>query len=106
MSVYDLPQNYNLKRFDFMREPGPHMPITEAYVSIPPALVIRDKDGATWTLGFDYDEREWRGGRYEYDIVRNGRKTGEFGRIIEFRRGQVRIWGAEGWRTWNGRCFV
>lgn len=97
---------YDLKRFDFMGPAGPHMPVTEAYVSIPPALVIRDKDGATWTLGFDYDEREWRGGRWEYDILRNGQVTGEFGRVIEFRRGLVRIWGAEGWRTWNGRCFV
>jgi hypothetical protein len=108
MSVYELPEQYSFKRFDFMRPAGETMPITEPYVSIPPALVIRDSEGATWTLGFDYDEREWRGGRYEYDIVRNGRKTGEFGRVIEFRRGKVRIFGAEGWRTWNGKrhCFV
>lgn len=82
------------------------MPITEAYVCIPPALWIRDEENALWTLGFDYDEREWRGGKWEYDIIRNGRKTGEFGRIIEFRRKRVRIWGAEGWRIWNGSCFV
>jgi hypothetical protein len=104
--VNELPQHYSLKRFDFMRPAGPHMPITEPYVCIPPALVIRDNEGATWTLGFDYDEREWRGGKWEYDIVRNGVNTGEFGRVIEFRKGKVRVWGAEGWRTWNGRCFV
>ena len=82
------------------------MPITEAYVSIPPALIIRDSENAYWTLGFDYDEREWRGGRYEYDVIRNGRKTGEFARIIEFRKGKVKIFGAEGWRIWNGNQFV
>src|SRR6266536_1118245 len=90
----DLPRQYDFGKFHFMRPPGPHWPITEPYVSIPPALVI------------DYSETEWRTGKWEFDIVRNGRKTGEFGRIIEFRRGQVKIWGAEGWRAWNGRCFV
>jgi len=45
-------------------------------------------------------------------FYRNGRKTGEFARVIEFAvrdgRGnrKVRIWGADGWRTWNGRMFV
>lgn len=104
--VMELAPAYSLKRFNFMAPAGPTMPVTEPYVSIPPALVIRDNEGATWTLGFDYNECEWRGGKYEYDIVRNGRMTGDFGRVIEFRRGRVRIWGAEGWRTWNGRCFV
>lgn len=104
--VDNLPRFYNLEKFAHMKPQGPHMPITEPYVSIPPALWIRDSENALWTLGFDYDEREWRCGRYEYDIVRNGEKTGEFGRIIEFRRGQVRIWGADGYRTWNGRQFV
>lgn len=102
----ELPAQYSFRRFDFMRPAGPHMPITEPYVCIPPALVIRDREGATWTLGFDYDEREWRGGKWEYDIVRNGRKTGEFGRIIEFRKGVVKIWGAEGWRTYRNGRFV
>jgi hypothetical protein len=70
---------------------------------------IRDDEGALWTLGFDYNEREWRTGKYEYDVVRNGRKTGEFARVIEFRKGKVRIWGADAqgqWRVWNGRTFV
>lgn len=106
LGVNELPRFYDLKLFQHMRPQGPHMPVTEPYVSIPPALWIRDKDNALWTLGFDYDEKEWRGGRYEYDIVRNGEKSGEFGRIIEFRRGKVRIWGADGWRVWNGHQFV
>lgn len=104
--VMGLPATYSLKRFDFMAPAFPHMPVTDAYVSIPPALVIRDNEGATWTLGFDYDEREWRGGRWEYDCVRNGQMTGDFCRVIEFRRGEVRIWGAEGWRTWRNGRFV
>ena len=105
--------DYNLKRLPFMAQDptGPFMPITEGSVCIPPALIIRDDENAYWTLGFDYDERAWRGGKYEYDVVRNGRVTGEFARIIECKvnsKGNkvVRIWGAEGWRTWNGRCFV
>lgn len=111
MSVHNLPELYNLKRFSFMAPQGPHMPITESSVSIPPALWIRDSENALWTLGFDYDEREWRGGRLEYDVVRNGRMTGEFARIIECKVNSlgtkvVKIWGAEGWRTWNGRRFT
>lgn len=85
--------------------------VTESSVSIPPALWIHDDEGAVWTLGFDYDERAWRSGKFEYDVVRNGRKTGEFARTIEAKvdsRGNkvVRIWGADGWRTWRNGRFV
>ena len=102
---------YNLNQFGFMRPQGPHMPVTEAYVAIPPALWIRDSENALWTLGFDYDERAWRSGQYEYDVVRNGRVTGEFARIIECSVNSlgnkvVRIWGADGWRTWRDGRFV
>jgi hypothetical protein len=102
---------YSLKKFPFMAPQGPHMPITEASVCIPPALWIRDDEGALWTLGFDYDERAWRGGKYEYDVVRNARVTGEFARIIECSVNSlgnkvVRIWGADGWRTWRNGRFV
>lgn len=104
-------RTYSLKRFPFMAPQGPHMPITEASVCVPPALWVRDSEDTLWTLGFDYDEREWRTGMLEYDVVRNGVKTGEFARVIECSvnsRGTkvVRIWGADGWRTWNGRRFV
>jgi hypothetical protein len=103
--------NFDLPSFAFMKPQGPAMPVTEPYVAIPPALWIRDETNALWTLGFDYSETEWRSGRYEYDVVRNGEKTGEFARVIEFAtRGEptrkVRIWGADGWRIWNGRQFV
>src|SRR5258708_39344427 len=111
MSVLDLPQVYDLNQFHFMRPQGPTMPITEASVCIPPALWLRDSEDALWTLGFDYSETEWRGGHKEYDVVRNGRMTGEFARIIEcsvnsYGNKVVRIWGADGWRTWNGHRFI
>lgn len=95
---------YSFQRFPFMRPPGEHMPVTESYVAIPPALVIRDNKGALWTLGFD--QGGWRTGEFEYDVVRNGRPTGEHACRIEFRKGRVRIFGAAGWRTWNGRTFI
>ena len=105
-SAADVAGRYNLKQFDFMGRAGPHMPVTDAYVSCPPALVIRDEEGAHWTLGFDYNETEWRSGKWEYDVVRNGRKTGAFARVIEFRRNKIIIYGSEGRRVWNGRQFV
>lgn len=97
---------YDLTKLPFMTRLGEQAHVTEPYVCVPPALIITDDEGAIWTLGFDYSETEWRAGRYEYDIVRNGRKTGEFGRTIEFRRGKVIINGADGRRVWNGRAFV
>lgn len=112
MNLADPSPVYSLKKFPFMAPQGPTMPITEPSVCIPPALWIRDDAGALWTLGFDYDEREWRTGKYEYDVVRNGVKTGDFARVIEFsvppngKSRVVRIWGAEGWRTFNGKVFV
>lgn len=110
MNAMAAPQ-YDLKLFPFMRPQGPHMPITDASVSVPPALWVRDSENALWTLGFDYDEREWRSGRYEYDVVRNGRVTGEFARVIECRVNShgnkvVCIWGADGWRTWSNGRFL
>ena len=96
--------HYDVKLFPFMRPRGPHTPITESYVSIPPALVITDNEGALWTLGFD--QGEWRTGEFEFDVVRNGRKTGEHACRIEFRAGRVRIFGTAGWRVWNGKTFI
>jgi hypothetical protein len=97
---------YSHPMFKFMVERPWLKPRTESYVTCPPALHIRDDEGATWTLGFDYNHTEWLSGKYEYDVLRNGRKTGEFCRIIEFRGGKLRIFGAEGWKTWAGRMFI
>lgn len=96
--------DYSLKRFPFMAPQGEAVPISESYVAIPPALVIRDSEGALWTLGFD--QGGWRTGEFEFDVVRNGRKTGEHACRIEIRAGKIRIFGAAGWRTWTGRYFV
>lgn len=111
MPALELPPHYDLKRFEFMRPQSPEMPHTESSVEIPPALWLRDSEGALWTLGFDYDEREWKTGRLEYDVVRNGRKTGEFARKIVCRVDSygnrvVSIWGADGWRQFRNGRFV
>lgn len=112
IQIRDTSQVYDLSKFDFMKPQGPHMPITEGYVAIPPALWIRDEEDALWTLGFDYNELEWRAGRYSYDVVRNGVKTGEFARHIEYRnnsygRKTVRISeNGLSWKYWNGRYFA
>jgi hypothetical protein len=99
-----LKPHYDFTRFPFMRPQGETMPVSEDYVSIPPALVIRDSERALWTLGFD--QGGWRTGEYEFDVVRNGRKTGERACRIEFRRGKVRIYGQDRWRTWSGNTFI
>jgi hypothetical protein len=107
----DGPPAYDDRIFPFMRRKGEQKHITESSVSIPPALHITDSEGAVWTLGFDYSEAEWRTGKHEYDVVRNGRVTGAFARIIEYGLNSkntrvVKIFGSEGWRHWNGRAFV
>ena len=103
----DAAGNYNTAKYPFMvAAQGETAPVTEPYVVCPPALIIRDDEGAFWTLGFDYSHTEWLSGKWEYDVLRNGRKTGEFARNIEFRKGKVIIHGADGRRVWNGRTFV
>ena len=95
---------YDHMLLPFMRRQGPQTHETESYVVCPPALVIRDGAGDLWTLGFD--QGGWRTGEYEFDVVRNGQKTGEFACRIEYRRSRVYIFGHAGWRVWNGRQFV
>ena len=97
--------DYSFEKFPFMRQAGPSWPVSEDYVSIPPGLIITESDGTRWTLGFDYGG--WRTGEFEYDVVRNGKKTGEFACRIEWsRRRGLRIFGKDGWRTWNGKTFI
>lgn len=69
---------------------------TEPYVCIPPALVITDSDGATWTLGFRY---QIHGGEYEFNVLRNDVDTGEMAKRIEYRDGIVRVFGQNGWKS-------
>jgi hypothetical protein len=74
---------------------------TESYVSVPPALIITDSNGATWTLGHDYIEKGWR---YFFGVMRNDVHTGEQACNIEYRLGRVRIFTPDGkWKTWVER---
>lgn len=80
---------------------------TESYVCIPPALIITDSDGGTWTLGTEYNTH------FEWNVLRNDKDTGEFASRIEYRRdnvgGVLRIYGREyGSKTLsrNKRTFI
>lgn len=96
---------YDHLLFPFMRKKAQDTyDKTEAAVVSPPALWITADDGSTFTLGFDGGGE--RTGEYEFDVVRNGRKTGEFACRIEMRGGKVRIFGSAGWRVWNGKEFI
>lgn len=87
-----------------MKPRGPHAPISVSSTSIPPALVIQDSEGALWTLGFD--QGGYATGEMEYDVVRNGKKTGEMACRIEITKGKIRIYGRDRWRAWTGKRFI
>jgi hypothetical protein len=94
-------------RVGFMMPADPErMPRTEPDVESPPALQVRADNGDVFTLGFDYTEERARTGLYEFDVVWNGIKTGEFACKIVRQWGKIRIFGAEGWRTWTGSRFI
>lgn len=75
---------------------------TESYVVIPPALVITDSDGGTWTFGTNYNADG------EINVLRNEADTGEFAQRIEYLRGVVKIFGRSGWKSFsrNRRHFI
>jgi len=73
---------------------------TEAYVCIPPALIITDSNGATWTLGNEYLNLGWA---FYFNVLRNDVDTGEFAARVEYRGGRVRIWTQQGWKVWTER---
>lgn len=79
---------------------------TESYVVIPPAFIITDSDGACWTFGTEYTPPH--DGDFEWNVLRNGRDTGETAKRIEYRVGKVRIFGHYGWKSWSrsGKCFI
>lgn len=66
---------------------------TEAYVVIPPAYIITDADGGTWTFGTEFNSLG------EINVLRNDINTGEFASRIEYRRGVVRLFGKVGTRS-------
>lgn len=75
---------------------------TESYVAIPPAYVITDSDGGTWTFGTEYNAHG------EINVLRNDANVGEFAQRIEYRKGVVRLFGRAGWRSFsrNRRHFI
>lgn len=75
---------------------------TESYVVVPPALLITDSDGGTWTFGSEFNIFG------EINVLRNDMDTGEFAQKIEYRCGIVRLFGRSGWRTLarNRRHFI
>ena len=80
---------------------------TESYVSVPPALHITDEANNVWCLGFhnvggDGVSR----GEFCYDVLRNGKWTGEHANRIERRGKRIRIFGPDGWKVWTGRSFL
>jgi hypothetical protein len=73
---------------------------TEAYVESPPAYLITDSSGATWTFG---NEFAWRGQVLDMNVRRNDVDTGEMASRIVYQRGKVRIWTRNGWKMWSDR---
>jgi hypothetical protein len=75
---------------------------TESYVVIPPALIITDSDGGTWTFGTEFNVYG------EINVLRNDIATGEFAQRIEYRKGVVWLYGHAGWRAFsrNRRHFI
>lgn len=77
---------------------------TETYVEVPPALLITDERGDTWSLGVQYVYHD--SSTLEFNVIRNDVDTGETASKIVYRAGRVTIFGKAGRRTWNGRTFV
>lgn len=74
---------------------------TQPYVSIPPALIITDSNGATWTLGFEYVQNR---GQFFFNVLRNDIDTGEYASNIEYRQGKIRIRCSDGTqKVWTER---
>lgn len=73
---------------------------TEAYVTVPPALIITDSNGATWTLGTDWIQK---GYTFFWGIYRNDVHTGEQACRLEYRQGQLRALTPMGSKLWVER---
>ena len=76
---------------------------SEAYVEIPPALLITDECGDSWSVGFEYF---MHGDRIHYNVIHNDQDTGEYAEKIVYQNGRVRIFGWYGWKTYNGKTFI
>jgi len=78
---------------------------TEAYVEVPPARLITDSDGATWTLGTQYI---FHNGYYEFNVLRNDVDMDEMAKKIVYQKGRVWIFGSSGWKHFSRarRSFI
>lgn len=68
---------------------------SESYVIIPPALIITDSDGGTWTFGTEFNAYG------EINVLRNDVDIGEFAQRVEYRKGVVMLFGKSGMRTFS-----
>ena len=73
---------------------------TESYVSVPPALIITDSNGATWTIGNDWVTKGWV---YYWSVLRNDFPVGEYAERIEYLKGKVYITTPTGRKVWHER---
>jgi hypothetical protein len=93
-----------VKALDYMLPPAQQTHITESYVSTPPALFIIDEAGVVWTLGFN--QVMGPRGEYAFNVLMNGKETGEFASRIERRGGKIRIFTLGGWKRFTGKSFI
>jgi hypothetical protein len=79
---------------------------SENYVTVPPAFLITDSDGAMWTFGAG--QYETHNGEFEFPVMRNDVDMKEVAKRIEYVRGRVRIFGHYGWKTFSRsrRAFI
>jgi hypothetical protein len=100
---------------DSIRENGQQFQ-TENYVSSPPAAWIVDSAANVWELGtkryadvnaLEFHQRYGTDprGQFAFNVLVNGAETGEFASSIERRNDRIRIFTANGWKTWTGRSF-
>src|SRR5262245_47889811 len=76
---------------------------TENYVEIPPALIITDERGDTWSLGHEYTQLS---DRFFWNVIRNDQDTGEQAERIVMRNGRITIFGHYGKKNWSGKTFI
>jgi len=82
---------------------------TDSYVTSPPALFIRADDSQSiFALGPQEFTRFHEGvaGLYHYNVIRNGKDTGEWACRIERRGSKIFIYTPTGYKRWTGRTFV
>lgn len=86
---------------------GAQVHISETYVASPPAAHIDDLYGAVWCLGYSCGIKgRSPKGQFCYNVLRNGRETGEMASVIEIKLGVVYIYTELGMKRWTGHSFI